>query len=751
MPGDISRSTFSPPRHYAAVHKQQGRVDLDADWNEQVDITAHRSTTQAFDIVGRSGVPKDNPGFGITVASATVNNATVTFPVISAGRAYVDGILCENEQAALALTAQPDLPNYTLPTAAGRYLAYLDAWEREITALEDPNIRELALGGADTCTRSKTVWQVKLVLVVPPGTAFACGDASPAFNAATAPSTGTLAAQAVPTQTSTDPCIIAPAAGYTGLDNQLYRVEILTGGTAAQSTFTWARDAGASIAAWTGQNVNVLTIAAGTHATFSSGQWVELTDDTHILNGTRGALVSLIAVSGSTLTIDPTSASTAINFANFPLNPKVIGWNSARAVALAPGTWVNLENGLQVQFSNGAATYNPGDYWLIPARSGIGVQWPVGPANAPLAERPRGIAHHYARLGTLDFDGTNWHIVQDCRLIFPPLTELPAGGTAASDALAVEQVVLASTGAAVANDSNVAVNDLGAGLRIVLDRSPEPLSIKPPTCYVTVAVPFPSDTTQVQLWGKGAAGFIAGTIPLTLDAKVAANGTSISWTPSANAAQFLETTLFQGLGTLGSATTAVLGRLTIKGHFVWLQGDPGGVAGNPGVHLDGTVYGTLTSQNTVGSGLPSGDGRRGGDFEMWFWLVTQTSALLSLVFNASSVAADGSSALTGTLTLSNPAPGAGIVVNLSATVTDITGASVPNALNFPATVTIAGGSTTGRFQVTPVRYTYATTFDQPTIAREIAQGTRTVKMSASSSAGATSGTFTVTPSFAGSS
>ena len=35
MKGDFSRETFDRARHYSAVLLQQGRVQLDADWNEQ--------------------------------------------------------------------------------------------------------------------------------------------------------------------------------------------------------------------------------------------------------------------------------------------------------------------------------------------------------------------------------------------------------------------------------------------------------------------------------------------------------------------------------------------------------------------------------------------------------------------------------------------------------------------------------------------------------------------------------------------
>ncbi len=38
MKGDITRLTHKPEKHYTSVLKQQGRVDLDDDWNEEASI-----------------------------------------------------------------------------------------------------------------------------------------------------------------------------------------------------------------------------------------------------------------------------------------------------------------------------------------------------------------------------------------------------------------------------------------------------------------------------------------------------------------------------------------------------------------------------------------------------------------------------------------------------------------------------------------------------------------------------------------
>ncbi len=81
------------------------------------------------------------------------------------GRCYVDGLLCENEQD-IRLAEQADRARGQpgIPSGDGRYLVFLDVWERFISAVEDPAILELALGGLDTAARLKLVWQVKVLL-----------------------------------------------------------------------------------------------------------------------------------------------------------------------------------------------------------------------------------------------------------------------------------------------------------------------------------------------------------------------------------------------------------------------------------------------------------------------------------------------------------------------------------------------------------------------------------------------------------
>ena len=57
MAGDYTRATFKPRSDHAGVLMQQGRVTLDADWNELVELLDRRLRAETIDIIGRCVVP----------------------------------------------------------------------------------------------------------------------------------------------------------------------------------------------------------------------------------------------------------------------------------------------------------------------------------------------------------------------------------------------------------------------------------------------------------------------------------------------------------------------------------------------------------------------------------------------------------------------------------------------------------------------------------------------------------------------
>jgi hypothetical protein len=92
MKGDFSRHTFDRTKHYTQVLMQQGRVQVDADWNEHQEINRHLVETETRDVIGQSGVPWIGGGFEVMF---TPDSRDL---IISPGRIYVDGILCELEE-----------------------------------------------------------------------------------------------------------------------------------------------------------------------------------------------------------------------------------------------------------------------------------------------------------------------------------------------------------------------------------------------------------------------------------------------------------------------------------------------------------------------------------------------------------------------------------------------------------------------------------------------------------------------------
>ncbi len=176
MKGDFSRNTFSRKKRYHAVRMQQGRVLLDADWNEMVDIVNDQHTTAMRKMIGEHGGL--GSGFQITFADkantcdvekGTEKERTLPDLYLHAGQYYANGYSCTLDET-VSFEKQPYFPGAEDHKRAAlsnkdaqRWLVYLAAWERHLTTIEDPDLAEPSLGGADTTTRTQLVWQVKML------------------------------------------------------------------------------------------------------------------------------------------------------------------------------------------------------------------------------------------------------------------------------------------------------------------------------------------------------------------------------------------------------------------------------------------------------------------------------------------------------------------------------------------------------------------------------------------------------------
>ena len=543
MKGDVSRETFDVTKHYSGVRMQQGRVQTDADWNEQEAIQRRRVQVEARDVIGPCGAPEDNAGFGISISGGALR--------IGAGRFYADGILCENEVDNLAYESQPDLPgaapwsDVLTKSKANFAVAYLDVWERHISPLDDSLLREVALNGPDTATRVKTVWQVRLLPITIASNpdrlkqlqaeradaqkkldaleaaggdpadiaklqktinkidaAIAALNASPScdsdfkeWNDLVADPDRRMNARTAQAAPASGPCVVPPTAGYRRLENQLYRVEVHAPGAAGAATFKWSRDNGSvvtTIEKISGKDLTVHDLGPDDVLGFASGQWVELSDDRLELEGKPGQLAQIDAVNSSlrriTLKAAPSPLSGSADGVDPLMRPKLRRWDQSGATATATGVgmtnaWLPLEDGVEVQFGTG--TFKTGDYWVVPARTATGeIEWPpfAIPNIAPVPQPPRGIRHHYCRLALLGFDAPTktWKVSSDCRPLFPPLT-VPCCTDEAMHVIATN----------FTNDDAFPIQQfVSQGLRIQLDAAPDPASLNTDTMQVMVEAPY---------------------------------------------------------------------------------------------------------------------------------------------------------------------------------------------------------------------------------------------------------------------
>lgn len=436
MHGDFSKLAFDPARRYSAVLTQQGRVQLDSDSNEQALIDLHQARTVATDLIGQHGGPAGETGFGIDYVDKDNELPDLT---ISAGRYYVDGILIDATRPETGVPVEEDRPEATaaanwtywdqpdafrdkenpetdnLPDRP--FVAYLKVTERLVTHLQDPSIRETALGPSlpDTSARLKITWQV----LARKGTADQFAEWVGGQH-----STGRLAARTErPAKADDNPCLAAPDARYRGEENQLYRVEIHS--VDQKTTFKWSRENGSvvfGVSSADGTFVTLSDLGRDGKLDLDVGDWVELLDDASIARDERSNLLRVVDVDTERRRVE-LEGEFPSGVGEIPArHPFLRRWDhrttdpNPGAVPLTTGQWLNLEDGVQVWFAAGGVLH-PGDYWLIPARTVTGdVEWPRDDRDRPLLREPIGPVHHYAPLAAVTNQG-----VHDLRRVFNPL------------------------------------------------------------------------------------------------------------------------------------------------------------------------------------------------------------------------------------------------------------------------------------------------------------------------------------------
>lgn len=458
MSVDISRHSFAPRRGYSGVLMAQGRVQLDADWNEWLAILDRRRRTATADGLGAAAISPLTPeAFRIQVSGGALT--------IGAGRLYLDGYLAENFGAGpdafdaafenlrgtdpLPFADQPFRPGLTPPAPeAGRHLVYLDVWRRTVTHLQDPALIEPALG-VDTTARTQTVWQVRTLAVGSDVTCATAPEDIAGWPALTRPSAARLTTRNVTAPDPEDPCLLPPGAAYRGLENRTYRVEIHDRDADGRWRFKWSRDnATVATAVTTVETLSRLVVAAVARddvKRIEAGDWVEVTDDRLELETIPAPLRRVLSVDDGTGLVELETALPGGTFAvagdgTPSRHLRVVKWDQSGEVRAsddalladltdpngpgvirvpAPGEAVRIEPGIELAFGldPSGGEMRVGDHWIFTART----------ATARIEELdaapPHAVHHHHLRLAVVDADGEAFLApASDCRPR-PPETE----------------------------------------------------------------------------------------------------------------------------------------------------------------------------------------------------------------------------------------------------------------------------------------------------------------------------------------
>ncbi|HMD20708.1 MAG TPA: DUF6519 domain-containing protein [Alloacidobacterium sp.] len=472
----------------------------------------------------------------------------------------------------------------------------------------------------------------------------------------------------------------------------------VTGGVAH---FKWSRDNAAFAVNVTsvqsdGVTLTLSGLGRDVATTLRAGDLIEITDDASELGPASGHLTTLAQDPDpdtfTAVLTDPIPASFQLPGAvSSPPSPTVDrhmvlrrwdGIGDAASVYGDAGTpGMNLGDGVHIQF--GGSDLRAGDYWQFTARSADGSIQPL--LDAP----PAGINRSRTPLALVNWgpppltsppapSGSVSMNVTSCLPMFPALINFPPIDQG-FHVVGLSTVDFQNNVTQLFNDSNVQVNSF-AGINVQCDANVDPASVARPTCFVTVEYPIVSGDSS----GSGAY------FPVVLGGSVSCKDSVISWTAGSQAQTLLTQLLSAALNERG-----LLMRLVVKGDFIWSQDDPN-------LFLDGEAFGQPPQggNSNISLRLPSGDRRRGGNFDMWFWIVAAPSFITAIQANPPGPINIGDTT-TITMTLSSQAPAnSTITLTLDSANVSITGEVVGSPPTFTVTVPVQAGATTATVTAT---------------------------------------------------
>ena len=473
MPSDRSRTSDDLSQNYKAVMTQQGRVIVDRDFNALQDIINGQLAADVGGIIGPCGTPdngfligpepsilplEENP---ILERSLILRRPFPTEPwnfSIGAGTMYIGG---QRAYAAGSFNYfnQPDWLQPTAPAdPPATEVISLRLYEQEVSAVEDPDLLDVALGGPDTTQRVRLMRRIERC----PGTV--CTDAAAhwqqqgfsldANSMRLVPQVSLQATPSAPASTN-DQCDPVVTGGYLGAFNQLIRVETRNPAGGSPSLL-WGYDNASFIYRASTTDGVKLTLSPAPVDNFHQprgGQVVEilrtaalLGDDPNANDPTqpktlrcvaeaRGFVTTLASDfvpsadgSGGTITLSANPAFPSNYIGDTQLFVRI--WqgqnlNPASGQSIPLVDYAGQSTGLSVTMTVAGTVWPDGAYWMIAVRPGTPqVVYPERFLEAP--QPPDGPKQWMCPLAVLDWAASPpaTQFMQDCRNSFENLVNL---------------------------------------------------------------------------------------------------------------------------------------------------------------------------------------------------------------------------------------------------------------------------------------------------------------------------------------
>jgi hypothetical protein len=466
MSKDISRYLFQPSKHYSGVRMQQGRVTLDSDWNEGARLEAEEARQTRLDLIGPMGTADEGFFIDNVTGSVDASPSPYDFEIFN-GTFTLGGLrlVVESDQGYQTYLQQndwvhvgeddyydPRLPRFedsnsppqppTPPSLADlangpRYdLVFLRAWEQPVTAVEDGELIEAALGGPDTSVRMRRMWRVGVM----PGLEDFGGDCAGAFLALIEAAIDPTIYGAPESESNIDhsfdlgtcelrsaarlkvsldgpgttpPCEPSVPGGFLGAENETFRVQLVT-----PDSFVWGRDNASPLYRVTpaaGERTKIFfqTQPRDQASQPLEGQAVEiLPQSARLPNGEFVAEAQgHLATVTSSYNPDPDDEDTPYLIINEDVPSEWTEetlylrlWTGGPAKVFTPETAEELgSTGLKVTFN----TYGiPGDTWIVAARPetpDVVVPWELKDAENYDGAPPMGPRMFFAPLAIVEW------------------------------------------------------------------------------------------------------------------------------------------------------------------------------------------------------------------------------------------------------------------------------------------------------------------------------------------------------------